>query len=91
MTKSEIAGKVAQDTGIGVGQASDVVDAIFGAIAVTLAGGDEVAVSGFGKFGVTHRAARSGRNPANGETIQIAASNNAKFSAGSALKKRLNA
>jgi len=49
-----------------------------------------VAVAGFGKFSVSQRAARQGRNPATGETINIAASKAAKFSAASALKKRLN-
>jgi len=51
----------------------------------------EVAIAGFGKFSVSNRAAREGRNPATGETIQIAASNVAKFSAASALKNTLNA
>ncbi|MEA2266020.1 MAG: DNA-binding protein HU-beta [Solirubrobacteraceae bacterium] len=90
MTKNELAGKVAESTGIGVGQAREAVDAAFEAIAEQLAKGEEVSVAGFGKFSVSHRAARTGRNPANGETIQIAASNAAKFSAASALKKQLN-
>jgi len=91
MTKNELAGKVAESSGIGVGQARDTVDAVFEAIAEQLASGGEVTLAGFGKFSPVHRAARSGRNPANGETIQIAASNAAKFSAASALKKHLNA
>jgi len=90
MTKNELAGKVAESTGIGVGQAREAVDAAFEAIAEQLAKGEEVSVAGFGKFSVSHRAARTGRNPSNGETIQIAASNAAKFSAASALKKQLN-
>jgi DNA-binding protein HU-beta len=60
------------------GQAASVVDAAFDAIA------------GFGKFSVTDRGARAGRNPATGETIQIAASRAAKFSAAAALKSQLN-
>jgi DNA-binding protein HU-beta len=63
---------------------------VFEAIASELANGGEVAVSGFGKFAVSNRSAREGRNPATGETIQIAASKAAKFSAASALKKQLN-
>jgi DNA-binding protein HU-beta len=90
MTKNELAGKVADSAGLGVGQARGAVDAVFDAIADQLAAGGEVAVAGFGKFGVSHRAARSGRNPATGATIQIAASKAAKFSAASALKKQLN-
>ncbi|HVF79169.1 MAG TPA: HU family DNA-binding protein, partial [Solirubrobacteraceae bacterium] len=68
----------------------NAVDATFDAIASELAGGGEVAVAGFGKFSVSDRSAREGRNPATGETIQIAASKAAKFSAAAALKKRLN-
>ena len=62
MTKNELAGKVAESAGIGVGQAKGAVDAVFDAIAAELASGGEVSVAGFGKFGVSHRAARSGRN-----------------------------
>jgi DNA-binding protein HU-beta len=47
-------------------------------------------IAGFGKFSVSERAAREGRNPATGQTIQIAASTAAKFSAATALKKQLN-
>jgi len=90
MTKNELAGKVAESAGLGVGQARNAVDAVFDAIAAELAAGGEVSVAGFGKFGVSHRAARSGRNPATGDTIKIAASKAAKFSAASALKKHLN-
>jgi DNA-binding protein HU-beta len=71
-------------------QAASVVDAAFGAIAAELAAGRDIAIGGFGKFSVTERAAREGRNPATGEMIQIAASRAAKFSAAAALKQRLN-
>ena len=90
MTKQELAQKVAADTGLSGSDAKSAVDATFDAIAGELANGGEVAVAGFGKFNVSERAAREGRNPATGETIQIAASNAARFSAASALKKSLN-
>jgi len=90
MTKQELAQKVAADTDLSGTDAKNAVDATFDAIAGELANGGEVAVAGFGKFSVSKRAAREGRNPATGETIQIAASNAAKFSAASALKKSLN-
>jgi DNA-binding protein HU-beta len=90
MTKQELAQKVAADTGLSGSDAKNAVDATFDAIAGELANGGEVAVAGFGKFSVSARSAREGRNPATGETIQIAASNAAKFSAASALKKSLN-
>ena len=90
MTKPELAKRVAADAGITAGQAASVVDASFNAIAAELAAGRDVAIAGFGKFSVTERAAREGGNPATGETIQIAASRAAKFSAAAALKQQLN-
>ena len=90
MTKQELAQKVAADAGLSGSDAKNAVDATFDAIAGELGDGGEVAVAGFGKFSVSKRADREGRNPATGETIQIQASNAAKFSAASALKKSLN-
>ena len=52
--------------------------------------GDEVQITGFGSFGVSERAARTGRNPQTGATIQIAASKAPKFKAGKALKDAVN-
>jgi len=90
MTKHELARQIAADAGITGGQAASVVDALFDAIAGELAAGRDVAIARFGKFVVSERAAREGHNPATGETIQIAASRAAKFSAAAALKKQLN-
>jgi DNA-binding protein HU-beta len=90
MTKHELARQIAAGAGITAGQAASVVDAAFDAIAGELAAGRDVAIAGFGKFSVSERAARAGRNPATGETIQIAASRAAKFSAAAALKQQLN-
>jgi DNA-binding protein HU-beta len=90
MTKNELAEKVAGRTGMAASHAREAIDAAFDAVSDELAAGGEVALAGFGKFSVSRRAARTGRNPATGQTINIAASNAAKFSAASALKKRLN-
>jgi len=67
-------------------QAQDAVNAVFDIITRTMAAGEEVAVTGFGTFRVSQRAARMGRNPQTGEKIQIAATKAPKFSAGKALK-----
>ena len=90
MTKNELAERVASNTGLPNSQARQAVEATIDAISDELASGGEVALAGFGKFSVSQRAARQGRNPSTGATIQIAASKAAKFSAASALKKRLN-
>jgi DNA-binding protein HU-beta len=90
MTKNELAEQVASSTGLATSQARQAIEATIESVSDELARGGEVALAGFGKFSVSHRAARSGRNPSTGATIQIAASKAAKFSAASALKKRLN-
>ena len=90
MTKNDLAEAVAGRTGLPASQARNALEAAIEVISNELAGGGEVALAGFGKFSVSHRAARRGRNPSTGQTIQIAASRAAKFSAASALKKRLN-
>jgi DNA-binding protein HU-beta len=90
MTKNDLADKVAERTGLAPSQARQALEATIEVVADELAAGGEVALAGFGKFSVSHRAARQGRNPATGETISIAASKAAKFSAASALKGRLN-
>ena len=91
MTKHELAKQVAADSRLSGEQAKSALDAAFDAITGELAAGGDVAIAGFGKFSVSDRAAREGRNPATGETIQIAASRAAKFSAAAALKAQLNA
>ena len=90
MTKNELAEQVARRNGLPASQARQLVETTIDAISDELAAGGEVSLAGFGKFSVSHRAARTGRNPSTGQTIQIAASKAAKFSAASALKKRLN-
>ncbi len=90
MTKNELAEQVASRTGLATSQARQAIEATIESVSDELARGGEVALAGFGKFSVSHRAARTGRNPSTGATIQIAASKAAKFSAASALKKRLN-
>jgi DNA-binding protein HU-beta len=90
MTKNELGEQVAERNGLSASQGRQVVETAIELISNELAGGGEVALAGFGKFSVSHRAARQGRNPSTGATINIAASKAAKFSAASALKKRLN-
>ena len=90
MTKNELAEQIARRNGLPASQARQLVETTIDVISDELAAGGEVSLAGFGKFSVSHRAARMGRNPSTGQTIQIAASKAAKFSAASALKKRLN-
>jgi DNA-binding protein HU-beta len=90
MNKNEFIDKVADTAAISKSEAAKAVDAVFDAIASALKAGDEVRLVGFGTFSAAKRKAREGRNPRTGETIQIPASTQPKFSPGKGLKDALN-
>ena len=90
MTKSEFIDQVADRADLSKKDAGAAVDAMLSTIEDTLKRGSDVVFSGFGKFSVSHRAAREGRNPATGARIHIPASRVPKFSAGAGLKKAVN-
>lgn len=95
MNKTEMAQKLAKQTGLSQTVATDVIDAIFstdsgkGIIALELDGGEKVTISGFGTFSTKSRAARKGRNPATGQEISIPARNYTHFSPAKGLKDRV--
>lgn len=62
------------------------IDTVLGVIADSVASGEPVSLTGFGKFEITERSAREGRNPATGEAIHIEASKSPKFKASSTFK-----
>jgi len=90
MNTAELADHIASGHSLNKSQAKQVVEAVFAAIVDAAAKGDEVSVPGFGKFKVTSREARTGRNPATGETIQIAASKKLGFAPAKQVKDALN-
>ena len=85
--KEELVHQVAESTGLGVGEAKRALEAALKAIEDQLSEGNEVRLTGFGKFSVSERSARVGRNPRTGESMQIAAKSVPRFSAGAELKK----
>ena len=89
MTKSEFVDQVADRAGLSKKDAADAVEAVLETIEDALKRGSDVTFSGFGKFSVSERGAREGRNPATGEKIQIQASKVPKFTAGAGLKKAI--
>ena len=90
MNKRELTEAVADAADLGKAEAARAVDAVLGAISSALGQGDSVSLVGFGTFSVKHRAARQGRNPRTGETIQIAATSVPGFKAGRALRDAVN-
>jgi DNA-binding protein HU-beta len=90
MNKAELIDAVAESADLSKASATRALDAAIDTITAALKGGDQVTLVGFGTFSVRPRAARTGRNPRTGETIQIKASNNPGFKAGKALKDAVN-
>ncbi len=90
MTKKQLIEKVAKETGMTQKNVGEVCDAVFAAIAESLAADEAVQIAGFGIFSAKNRPARTGKNPRTGEAIEIAASRAAAFTAGKALKDKLN-
>ena len=90
MNKNDLIDAIAEEADLSKASAGRALDAAINAISGALKNQDTVSLVGFGTFSVKHRAAREGRNPRSGETIQIAASNAPAFKAGKALKDAVN-
>ncbi|HEX9699289.1 MAG TPA: HU family DNA-binding protein [Acidobacteriota bacterium] len=90
MNKADLIEKMARDADITKTAASTALDSLLEGITATLKGGGKATLVGFGTFAVSHRRARTGRNPQTGATIQIGAKNVPKFTAGKALKDSVN-
>ena len=86
MNKSELTEAIAEQADLTKADAGRALDAMINSISKTLKKGDTVSLIGFGTFSVKKRAARTGRNPATGETIKIKASKTPSFKAGKSLK-----
>jgi DNA-binding protein HU-beta len=90
MNKSDLVDAIAESAGLSKADAGRALDALVDTVTSALKSGQSVSLVGFGTFSVRDRAARTGRNPRTGETIQIAASKNPAFKAGKALKDAVN-
>jgi len=90
MNKSELIDAVAKSADLSKASAGRAIDATVAAITSSLKNGDSVTLIGFGTFKVSHRAARTGRNPQTGKELKIAARKAPAFTAGKALKETVN-
>ena len=90
MNTIEIADQIASQQGLTKAAAKQAVETVVAAIVNAAAQGEEVSLSGFGKFKVTSRSERQGRNPATGAAIKIAASKKLSFTPAKAVKDALN-
>jgi DNA-binding protein HU-beta len=90
VNKTELIEEIAEQADISKAAAGRALDAFTDSVTGALKDGDQVALVGFGTFAVRDRAARNGRNPQTGATIQIAAAKVPAFKAGKALKDACN-
>lgn len=90
MKKQDFIKAVAENADVSQATAADCFDAVVETITDSLKKGEKLTFVGFGTFAVKERAARQGRNPRTGDTIQIAAAKIPSFKAGKALKDAVN-
>ena len=90
MKKSEMIESIASKRGLTKADVERVFNGTFDLFKEEFKKGNNVSVSGFGTFKISHRNARTGRNPQTGQNIQIPASNSVSFKAGTALKEIVN-
>ncbi len=91
MNKAELIEAISKDTSLSKKDVDAVIKSFTSIVTSTLSNKESVQLIGFGTFETSEREARTGRNPATGEEIQIAASTVVKFKAGAALKEEVNA
>lgn len=82
MNKGDLVNKIADECEMSKAAADKVVNSMLKAITNSVASGEKVSLIGFGTFSVNERAARQGRNPQTGKTMQIPAKKVVKFKAG---------
>ena len=90
MNKTELIEHIAKSADISKAAATRSLDALIGAVKVTLKKNGTVTLVGFGTFSVGKRAARVGRNPRTGEAIKIKSAKVPKFKPGKGLKDAVN-
>ena len=90
LTKAEIIDSVCNKVGCNRNRSSELVEKIIGIIKDTLAQGEDVLISGFGKFQVRHKNERRGRNPATGDEIQLPPRRVVTFKCSGKLRDRVN-
>ena len=90
MTKADIIETVSVTCGFSKKESSDLVECVFSLIKKSLESGEDLKISGFGKFEVKHKNTRRGRNPQTGEALEISARRILSFKPSQLLKTAVN-
>jgi len=89
-TKSDLVNAVAEANGFPQNKSVEIVEILIDLIKSKLAGGENVLISGFGKFCVREKRARRGRNPATGEDMMLDARRVVTFKCSGQLRDKIN-
>ena len=90
LTKALIAEAVWNKTNIAKSRSTELVDTVFEAVKQTLESGEDVLISGFGKFSVREKQERRGRNPQTGEPIMLSPRKVITFKCAGVLRDKIN-
>ena len=90
LTKAELVESIIEINGYPKNRATEILESLLELIKSTLESGDNILISGFGKFRVNDKAQRKGRNPATGEDLPIAARRVVTFKCSGKLRDRVN-
>ena len=90
LTKADIDQSIMEQIGFAKVKSSEITETLLEVIKRTLASGEDVLVSGFGKFCVNEKAQRKGRNPATGETMMLKPRKVVTFKCSGKLKRKIN-
>ena len=90
LTKDKLIARLQTQVGMDKQESRQIVERLLGIMKDTLVGGEELLISGFGKFSVRQKKARRGRNPQTKESLVLAARRILVFKASGVLRKRLN-
>ena len=90
LTKSQIIDKIRTSTNSSINESSKTVETLLEIIKQTLESGEDVMISGFGKFCVKEKSERKGRNPATGDSMMLAPRKVVTFKCSGMLRKRVD-
>ena len=90
VTKETLISKIYDQVGLSKARSKQVVEALIEIIKKSLENGEDVLISGFGKFVVRNKSERKGRNPQTSEELQLRARRIVSFKISGVLKKKIN-
>ncbi|MBN1472048.1 MAG: integration host factor subunit alpha [Syntrophaceae bacterium] len=90
LTKADIVESIYNNCGYSLTRSTDITESTLEIIKKTLESGEDVMISGFGKFYITQKKERKGRNPATGDTLMLKSRKIVTFKSAGVLRKKLN-